>query len=60
MSAKHDTKEIKMKIQAPSGERNTKGTTKPSSESFPTFSFVRCPYLTMVVYGRFNNTDLSN
>jgi len=59
MSAIHDTKEIKMKIQEPYSECNTKYTAKPCSESVPTFSFVRCPCLTMVVYGHFNNTDLS-
>jgi len=54
------TQKIKIKIQSPSSERNTKHTVKLHSESFPTFSFVWCPYLNMVVYGRFNNTDLSN
>jgi hypothetical protein len=36
MSAIRDTKEIKMKIQEPSGECNTKYTAKPCSESVPT------------------------
>jgi hypothetical protein len=39
---------------------NTEYTVKTRSESFPTFSFVWCPYLTMVVCGHFNNTDLLN
>jgi len=49
-----------VKIQEPSSECNTKHTAKPCSESFPTFFFLRCPCLTMVVYGHFSNTDLSN
>jgi len=60
MSAIYDTKEIEMKMQAPSSGCNTECTIKPNSEGFPTFSFVWCPYRTMVVCGCFNNTDLSN
>jgi len=60
MSAIYDTKEIETKIQAPSSGCNMEYTVKTCSESFPTFSFVWCPYLTMVVYGCFNNTDLFN
>ena len=60
MSAICDTKEIKMRIQAPSSECNATYTVKPYSDGFPTFSFVWCHYLTVVVYGHFTNTDLSN
>jgi hypothetical protein len=60
LSATHNTKEIKINIQAQYSECNTKFTVKPSSECFPTFSFVWCPYLTIINYGHFNNTDLSN
>ena len=56
----YDTKEIKMKIQAPSSECNTRYTVKPIFRKFPHTSFVWCPYLTMVVYAHFNNKDLSN
>jgi len=40
MSAIYDTKEIKMKIQAPSSGCNTEYTVKRHSESFPAFYFV--------------------